>query len=189
VVEIVLFHSILGLRPAEHAWARRLRAAGHAVTTPDLYAGTTAAGYAEGEALRDRVGWETVVARARDAVAPLPPAAVLAGVSMGAGVVGEVWRGRPATAGILLLHGPCEVPADARRGLPVQAHLAEPEPFDDEGFLADWAEEARQAGLAFELYRYPGAGHYFTDATLPDYDAAAAALCAERALAFLAAFD
>jgi dienelactone hydrolase len=68
----------------------------------------------------------------------------------------------------------------------VQAHLAEPEPFDDEGFIADWAEAMRAAGLAFELHRYPGAGHYFTDATLPDHDPAAAALAEKRVLAFLA---
>jgi dienelactone hydrolase len=184
MAEVVLFHSILGLRPAEAAWAERLRAA-HTLATPDLYAGATAASYEEGEALRDRVGWETVVARAQAAVAPLPRGTVLAGVSMGAGVVGEVWPGRPETAGVLLLHGPCEVPADPRPGLPVQAHLAEPEPFDDEGFLADWAEGMRAAGLAFELHRYPGAGHYFTDAMLPDYDAAAAALAEERVHAFL----
>ena len=34
--------------------------------------------------------------------------------------------------------------------------------------------------------RYPGAGHYFTDATLPDHHAAAAALAQKRVLAFLA---
>jgi dienelactone hydrolase len=44
----------------------------------------------------------------------------------------------------------------------------------------------RAAGLGFELYRYPGAGHYFTDATLPDHDPGAAALATERVLAFLA---
>jgi dienelactone hydrolase len=185
VAEVVLFHSILGLRPAEHAWAERLRAAGHSVAAPDLFGGETAASYDDGAALRDRVGWETVVSRARAAVAPLPPETVLAGISMGAGVVGELWPGRPEAAGILLLHGPCAIPADPRPGLPVQAHLGEPEPFDDEGFLADWAEAARKAGLAFELFRYPGAGHYFTDATWPDHDAAAAALAAQRVLAFL----
>jgi dienelactone hydrolase len=186
MAEVVLFHSILGLRPAERAWAERLGAAGNRVTTPDLFAGETAAGYETGETLRDHIGWEMLMARARAAVAPLPPETVLAGVSMGAQVAGELWAERPETAGILLLHGPCEVPSAPRPGLPVQAHLAEPEPFDDEGFIADWAEAMRAAGLGFELFRYPGAGHYFTDATLSDHDAAAAALTEERALAFLA---
>jgi dienelactone hydrolase len=186
MADVVLFHSILGLRPAERAWAERMRAEGHTVVLPDLYGGETADSYEAGEALRDRVGWEAMMASARAAVAPLPPETVLAGLSLGAQVAGEIWPARPATAGVLLLHGPCEVPAGARPGLPVQAHLAEPEPFDDEGFIADWAEGMRAAALGFELFRYPGAGHYSTDATLPDHDAAAAALAAERVLGFLA---
>ena len=121
-----------------------------------------------------------MIAGAQAAAASLPPETVLAGLSLGAQVAGEVWATRPETAGVLLLHGPCEIPIDARAGLPVQAHLAEPEPFDDEGFLADWAEGARRAGVAFELFRYPGAGHYFTDASLPDHDASAARLATER---------
>ena len=40
--------------------------------------------------------------------------------------------------------------------------------------------------MAFELFRYRGAGHYFTDAALPDHDAAAARLAEERAIGFLA---
>ena len=38
-----------------------------------------------------------------------------------------------------------------------------------------------------ELFLYPGDQHYFADATLPSYDADAAALLMERVLAFLAA--
>jgi dienelactone hydrolase len=186
VADVVLFHSVRGLRPAEHAWAERMRAAGNAVTLPDLFGGETSETVEGGAAIQERVGWETMLARARAAVAPLPPATVLAGVSVGAQVAGEMLGEVPGTAGILLLHGPCEVPSAPPRGLPVQAHMAEPEPFDDEGFIADWAEAMRAAGLGFELYRYPGAGHYFTDATLPDHDPAAAALATERVLAFLA---
>jgi dienelactone hydrolase len=186
VADVVLFHSVRGLRPAEHAWADRMRGAGHAVTLPDLFAGETSQTIDDGLAIQERVGWATMMARARAAVTPLPPETVLAGVSVGAQVAGELWADRPAAAGLLLLHGPCEVPASPRRGLPVQAHLAEPEPFDDEEFIAGWAEGMRAAELAFELFRYPGAGHYFTDPALPDYREAAARLASERAIAFLA---
>jgi dienelactone hydrolase len=184
---ILLFHSVLGLRDGEAALAARFRAAGHEVVLPDLYGGQRSNDYDRGFAIRDRVGWGTMIARAQAAAAPLPPETVLAGVSLGAQVAGEVWAGRPEAAGVLLLHGPCEIPPDARPGLPVQAHLAEPEPFDDESFIADWAEGAHEARVAFELYRYPGAGHYFTDASLPDHDAAAARLAVDRALELLAA--
>jgi dienelactone hydrolase len=37
-----------------------------------------------------------------------------------------------------------------------------------------------------EMFLYPGAGHLFTDSTLADYDADAAALVMQRVLAFLA---
>ena len=186
MTEVVLFHSVRGLRLAEREWADRLRAAGHTVALPDLYGGETGETLEAGFAIQERIGWATMVARARAATAALPAGTVLAGVSVGAQIVGEVWQDRPNAAGVLLLHGPCEVPAKPRDELPVQAHMADPEPYDDEAYLADWAEGMRRAGLAFQLFRYPGAGHYFTDATLPDYDAAAHALAEERVLAFLA---
>ena len=39
---------------------------------------------------------------------------------------------------------------------------------------------------AIELFVYPGDGHLFTDASLPDHEPASAALVTERVLAFLA---
>lgn len=186
MADILHIHSVRGLRPAERAWGQRLEAAGHRVTLPDLFDGETAETVDGGLSILERIGWETVVARARDAAAALPADAVLSGASIGAQVAGELLADRPEAAALLLMHGPCEVPVGARPGLPVQAHLALPEPFDDEGYLADWAEGMRRAGVAFDLHRYPDAGHYFTDATLPDFDAAAADLAASRVLGLLA---
>ena len=40
-MNIMLFHSTYGLRPAVHRAADRLRAAGHEVWTPDLFEGRT----------------------------------------------------------------------------------------------------------------------------------------------------
>ena len=39
MAEVVLFHSVLGLRPGVIAAGDRLRVAGHKVHTPDLYDG------------------------------------------------------------------------------------------------------------------------------------------------------
>ena len=39
MAEIIVFHHILGLTPGVEAFADDLRAAGHTVHTPDLYAG------------------------------------------------------------------------------------------------------------------------------------------------------
>ncbi|MEU3959378.1 hypothetical protein AB0F42_06100 [Streptomyces buecherae] len=69
---IVLFHSVLGLRPVELGAAERLRRAGHEVVAPDLYAGAVAATLDEGFGPLDRVGWDAVVERARRALVGLP---------------------------------------------------------------------------------------------------------------------
>lgn len=181
---VILFHSVYGLRAVEHAAAERLRAAGHAAVTPDLYAGRTAETVEDGFALRDAIGWPALCARADRAVEGLPAAAVLAGHSMGVGIVAHLWPQRPQTAGVLGLHGLPEGAMDGASGVPVQAHLAEPDPFEEEAYVADWTQ---RSGPAVTLFRYPGAGHLFTDATLPDHDAAACDLAWRRALAFLEA--
>jgi dienelactone hydrolase len=97
-VTVALFHSMFGLRPVELDAADRLRAAGHRVVTPDLFAGAVAAEPGavptmdNGFALMERIGWDTIMARARAAVHDLPPNTVLAGFSMGVGVVGSLCR-------------------------------------------------------------------------------------------------
>lgn len=182
---ILLFHSVLGLREVERAAADRLRQAGHAVVAPDLFDGATAEGYDEGFAILDRLGMPAVLASAEAAAAALPPEAVLAGLSMGGGVAAHLWARRPEAAGVLLLHGIAEAPPTPRPMLPVQVHLAEPDPFEDETFVVDWAGAAARAGIALEIFRYPGAGHLFTDPSLPDHHADAAALVWRRVAAFL----
>lgn len=66
----------------------------------------------------DTVGWDLICTRASQALEAVPGAAVLAGFSMGAGVIGSVWDQRRAAAGLILLHGIAPVPATARPGQP-----------------------------------------------------------------------
>ena len=93
----MLFHSVYGLRPAIVDAAEMLRAAGHRVVVPDLYGGPVAGSIEEGFAISRRVGWPAILGRARAAVGELPAGAVLAGLSMGAGVAGELLAERPET--------------------------------------------------------------------------------------------
>ena len=183
MLDIILFHSVLGLRPVEHRAADRLRAAGHRVTAPDLYAGEVASTLDAGFALTDRIGWPVVEQRARAAVRELPGHTVLAGFSMGASVVDALLPDRPDTAAVLLLHNTAGIPATARAGLPVHLHVADPDPFVPDP--AGWLRDATNAGAAAEVFTYPGAGHFYVDADLPDHDEQAAALTWERVLEFL----
>lgn len=186
MAHILLLHSVYGLRPAVSAAADRLRAAGHQVTTPDLYGVPAADTVEEGFALLDKVGRDVVLDRARAAAADLPAQTVLAGFSMGAGVAGALLAERPAAAGLLLLHGTGGAPESVRPGLPVQLHLADPDEYEPQEEVAEWQRAMTAAGAVVSVHRYPGPGHLYTDPDVADHDPHAAALTWERALAFLA---
>ncbi|HEX3862594.1 MAG TPA: dienelactone hydrolase family protein [Stellaceae bacterium] len=175
MASIILFHSVFGLRHVEFAAAERFRAAGHAVVAPDLFDGQSADTIDRGFELMKSIGWSRICARAENAVSDLPADTVLAGISMGAGVVASVWPSRPDTKGILLLHGLAQIPENARKSLPVQVHVAERDQFVSADERRDWQHDAIRHGLSLEIFDYPGAGHFFTDESLQDYNAQAAA--------------
>jgi dienelactone hydrolase len=184
---VVLFHSVYGLRSLEREAAERLRSAGHDALVPDLYEGRVARSIDDGFALKDEIGWDVICERAEKAVADVPGSAVLGGFSMGAAVAAHLWPGRPQTAGMLFLHSIAAIPPDARKDFPIQVHLADPDVFEPAEDVAYWRSLAERTGLAAEVHTYPGVGHLYTDATLPDYDAAAADLTWNRVIRFLGA--
>jgi len=182
---VALFHSMLGLRRVEHLGAERLRQAGHLVTTPDLYDGRTADSMEQGYALMSDVGWPAITRRARDAMRGMPAETVLMGFSMGVGVIGTLWPERPQAAAVLLLHALAPVPANARPGLKVQLHAGEADEFAPASKVAALLASAAEAGVAAQAFTYPGAGHFYTDASLPEHDANAAEQTWHRILDFL----
>lgn len=183
---IALFHSVYGLRSLERDAAARLRAAGHQVVTPDLYGGRVGQTIEEGFSIRKEIGRAELCKRAEKAIADLPASAVLGGFSMGAGIAASLWPSRPQTAGMLLLHGTADIPANAREGIPVQVHLADPDDFEPADEVAAWRAHAARANIGLEVFLYPGVGHLYTDPSLPDYDAKAAEATWSRVDAFLA---
>jgi dienelactone hydrolase len=185
VTHIALFHSVYGRRPAVLAAAERLRAAGHFVVAPDLYAGQVATSIEEGFALSDRIGWDAIMQRARHAVRDLPVDAVLAGFSMGVGVVAGLLANRRDTAGLLFFHGIGGDPAVVRAGLPIHLHIAEQDDLFPPTDVSAWRNAMTDAGAAVQVHTYPDAGHLFTDPDTSDYVEAAAELLWQRTLAFL----
>lgn len=179
MADVVLFHSAYGLRPAILADAQRLRAAGHHVTTPDLYDGEVFDDLDDGMAEKERIGQAELGRRAELAVRALPPSAdrVFAGWSLG-GWFAAVMAREQSAAGLLLFS--CELPFEdqARPAFPVQIHAAYGDAWIDED---DVAEAARRG---VEVFRYSG-GHLFADPDLPDYDPASAQLLWDRVLTFL----
>ncbi|NVD38827.1 dienelactone hydrolase family protein [Ensifer sp. HO-A22] len=184
---VILFHSIRGLRALERDAATRLQALGHHVLTPDLFDGQVAGSVDEGFALKDRIGWRTLCERAEAVVAGQPASAVLGGFSFGAAVASHLWAKRPETSGVLLLHSIVGIPENARDGVPVQLHLADPDIYEPAEDVAAWRALADRSPIALEAFSYPGVGHLYTDASLPDFDAEAASLTWGRVERFLGA--
>jgi dienelactone hydrolase len=187
-MNIMLFHSTYGLRPAVHAAAARLRAAGHEVYVPDLFDGRTFETVEEGMAFKDEVGKDELLRRAVLAAAPYSERGlVYAGFSFGASTAQTLALGDEKARGLLLLHGTSDIAENASVDeLPVQLHVADPDPFETHDWLNSWYLQMQRTGADVEVYRYPGAGHLFTDPDLPDYDAAGAELTWKVALGFLA---
>ncbi|WP_432135955.1 MULTISPECIES: dienelactone hydrolase family protein [unclassified Streptomyces] len=186
-MNIVLFHSSYGPRPAVRAAADRLRAAGHEVWTPDLFEGRTFGTAEEGMTYQQEVGKEELLRRAVLAAAPYSERGlVYAGFALGASVAQTLALGDDKARGLLLLHGTSDLaPGVTVDDLPVQLHVAEPDPFETDDWLSAWYLRMRRAGADVEVYRYAGAGHLYTDPELPDYDAEAAEATWRVALGFL----
>ncbi|MFI5527995.1 dienelactone hydrolase family protein [Kitasatospora sp. NPDC051853] len=192
MAQIVLFHSVYGLRPAVHEAAERLRAAGHEVHVPDYFEGRTFEDVEEAMAYKEELGSEELLRRAVTAVAPLlvPDARlVYAGYSLGAALAQNLALADEKALGLLLLHGTSDIREDAATSLPVQLHVAEPDAFEPEDWLNAWYLNLTKAGADVEIHRYRGAGHLFTDPGLPDYDAEATERTWAVALDFLAELD
>jgi dienelactone hydrolase len=187
-MDIMLFHSVYGLRPAVHAAADRLRAAGHQVRVPDLFDGQTAETVEGGMALKEKIGKEELLRRAILAAAPCSEKGlVYAGFSLGGSIAQNLALGDEKARGLLLLHGTSDIAEGATVDeLPVQLHVADPDPFESDDWLNAWYLRMQRTGADVEIYRYPGAGHLYTDPDLPDYDEAAAELTWRTSLGFLA---
>ncbi|GGQ60312.1 dienelactone hydrolase family protein [Streptomyces pilosus] len=190
-MNIMLFHSAHGPGPAVAEAAGRLRAAGHEVWTPDLFEGRTFDSVEEGVAYQEETGKDELLKRAVLAAAPYSERGlVYAGFSFGAAVAQTLALGDDKARGLLLLHGTSDIAENtAVDELPVQLHVAEPDPFETDDWLTAWYLRMGRAGADVEVYRYAGAGHLYTDPGLPDYDEEAAEATWRVALGFLASLE
>ncbi len=138
-------------------------------------------------AIKDEIGHEELLRRAVTAVAPLSDRGlVYAGFSLGGSIAQNLALGDEKARGLLLLHGTSDLAEDASVDeLPVQLHVADPDPFEPHDWLTAWYLRMQRAGADVEVHRYAGAGHLFTDPDLADYDAEAAETTWKVALGFL----
>jgi dienelactone hydrolase len=185
---VALFHSALGMRPGMHDAAARLRGQGHTVVAVDQYDGQIFNDYGEAEAFVQQVGFPALMQRAVDAVRGLPDGFVCVGFSNGGGMAEYVATQR-RVAGVVMCSGALPLPMIGIEswpaGVDAQIHYAIGDPRRPEGWAEAVAESVAAAGAKVDFYEYPGHGHLFTDASLPDeYDPDAADLLWQRVYAF-----
>jgi dienelactone hydrolase len=190
MADIALFHSVLGLRPGVQDAAARLRAAGHTVATVDQYDGRVFDDYDEAAGFTATIGYPALMQRALEGVEGLPDGFVAIGFSNGGGMAEYVATQR-RVGGVVLASGTLPLamievhawPADT----PVQIHYAVDDPNRRQEWIDSLVASVEAAGAPVEAFDYPGRGHLFTDASLPEeYDRSAAELLWKRVLAFCA---
>jgi dienelactone hydrolase len=188
MAEVLLFHHAQGLTPGVIEFADRLRKAGHTVHTPDLFSGRTFDNLEQGMGFVRELGFGEVRERAERAVDGLPAELVYAGFSLGVVTAQKLAQTRAGARGALLFYS-CmpvsEFGSTWPKGVPVQVHAKDADPFFvDDGDIDAARELVEQAEVA-ELFLYPGDQHIFADNSLSSYDAEASALLMERVLDFL----
>lgn len=188
MVEVLLFHHAQGLTPGCCSFADRLRAAGHVVHTPDLYEGRTFIELNAGIAFAERVGFDTVIERARLAAESLPEEIVYAGLSLGVLPAQKLAQTRPDARGALFVSAavpPSEVGDHWPPEVPLQIHMMDGDRLVVEEGDLDVARGLAQTIENAQLFVYPGDGHLFIDDSLPDYRQEAAELVTKRVLSLL----
>ncbi len=188
MTNVALFHSAMGMRPGMHEAADRLRGRGHPVVVVDQYDGKIFDDYGEADAFVQQVGFPALMQRAVDGVRELPDGFVCVGFSNGGGMAEYVATQRPV-AGVVMCSGALPLPMIGIEswpdGVDAQIHYTVGDPRRREGWAEAVAASVVAAGAKVDLYEYPGSGHLFTDASLPDeYDADASELLWQRVYAF-----
>jgi len=191
MADIVLFHSVLGPRAGVTDAADRLRTAGHTVYTPDLYRGEAHFDeYDPAIAYQESIGYQELLRRAATDVAPLPSRLVYMGFSAGGAPAEWLAATRPGALACILLHAALPLGVMGIEAwpatVPAQVHFMRDDPFREQAEIDGMAADVRAAGAPFELFEYAGAGHLFTDPSLPaEYDPAATETLWGRVLTLL----
>ena len=192
MAEVVLFHHALGLTPGVETFAELLRAAGHTVSTPDLFEGRTFEDIEAGVDHASEVGFGTIMRRGAEAAEGTPAGAVYIGFSLGVVPAQRLAQTTPGAGGAVLVSSCLPVGEFGERwpeGVPVRVLATADDPyFVDEGDI-DAARRLAADSPDAELVLFPGSGHLFADPGHTSYDAETAGLLVDHVLELLAQVD
>lgn len=187
--DVLMFHHALGLTRGLESFADDIRAAGHTVTTPDLFDGKKFPTIADGIAHAEKIGFDVIIQRGEKAAEGMGDRLIVAGFSLGALPAQKLAQTRPGVRGCILYNSAAPLsefgeswPAEVA----LQIHMTEHDRWgeDDQEAAEELVTQADHAAL----HVYPGTGHLVCDSSFADYDAPTAARILERSLAFIAKY-
>lgn len=189
MAQIVLFHSVLGLRPGVKSFATQLEEVGHTVTTPDLYDGAVFDDYEQGNKKWTEIGIPGILESAKAACRDIQSEIIFAGFSNGAAVAEILAATDERAKGVILMHGalPLEMAQIAAwpSDVPVQLHYNENDPFRNPENDHALQQAVEASGAMFTEFLYPGDTHLFADPDLPDYNQQSAEFMMKRIQEYL----
>jgi dienelactone hydrolase len=189
MANIILFHSIMGLRPGVLTTAERLKEKGHQVFTPDLINGEIFDAMDVANQHFQKIGVPEMMKRAYLSLQSLPADVYYMGFSFGGVCSLKFAASRPGAKGCIALHAAVPIAAlgikEWPAGIPVQVHFADKDVWKKQEAIDLLAENVRASGSSFEYFGYPLDGHLFTDPDLPEYNRDAAELLMQRVEQFL----
>ena len=189
MAKVILFHHVQGLTAGVIDFAEKLHNAGHTVHTPDLFNGNTFDDIEEGMEFVKEIGFGEVLKRGELAVNELPTNLVYAGFSLGVVPAQKLAQTRSGATGALFFYS-CmpitEFGTSWPKGVPVQVHAMDADPFFVNGGDIDAARKLAEEAEDAELFLYSGNQHLFADSSLNSYDEEASDLLTSRVLNFLA---
>ena len=173
------------------ARAQTLRGEGYEVLAPDLFGGRVAKtideakALTQGESEREAELTRMVEAAFADLATRADRIAIVAW-SFGVWYAWKLGIAHPdKLRGLILFYGigPNEPHAPS---VPVLAHYAEHDEYEDITFARQVEKEMRAAGRDITVELYPGTSHWFDEPSRPEYNKAASDLAWQRTRAFLA---
>jgi dienelactone hydrolase len=189
MANIVIFHSVLGIREGVTHLADFLRAHGHTVFTPDLYDGVSFEDMDSAFEYFQMIGIPELAERSIRYCEDYPSDACYVGFSNGGASALLLAGTKPGAKGCILLHAALPLKAFGLEKwpsqIPVDVHYAKIDPWKEDEYTQQLKEDVLAAGAEFHYYEYPVEGHLFTDRLLPEYNEAQTKVLYERVLAYI----
>lgn len=193
MANIIVFHSVLGVRKSILDFSDMLEEKGHKVYIVDLYDGKSFDDMKEAFAYFLSIGIPEMMERSVKYTKDLPGDSIYIGFSNGGASALLLAGTKLGAKGCILLHAALpleELGLEKWPGrIPVEVHYAKIDPWKDEESIAKLSDEVLSSGASYNYYEYPIEGHLFTDKSMPEYSKENSDLLSERVLSAVGRID